>query len=120
MPLRGRATARNFPKFLDGLLSHIGSYSLEGGRGNPGPPAGRGGMPIPAVRDLTDYYHLCARGLKGDHHGRFGTVRILRGKGRTSADPGPVPLQRRDGLRGQRASLGVCEVWEAVFRCTGL
>jgi hypothetical protein len=30
MPLRGRATARNFPKFLDGLLSHIGSCSLEG------------------------------------------------------------------------------------------
>jgi hypothetical protein len=29
MPLRGRATARNFPKFLDGLLSHIGSCSLE-------------------------------------------------------------------------------------------
>src|SRR5256885_160512 len=31
MPLRGRATARNFPKFLDGLRSHIGSCSLEGG-----------------------------------------------------------------------------------------
>jgi hypothetical protein len=30
MPLRGRATARNFPKFLDGLRSHIGSCSLEG------------------------------------------------------------------------------------------
>jgi hypothetical protein len=30
MPLRGRATARNFPKFLDGLLFHIGSCSLEG------------------------------------------------------------------------------------------
>jgi hypothetical protein len=30
MPLRGRAMARNFPKFLDGLRSHIGSCSLEG------------------------------------------------------------------------------------------
>jgi hypothetical protein len=30
MPLRGRATARNFPKFLDGLRSHIGSSALEG------------------------------------------------------------------------------------------
>jgi hypothetical protein len=30
MPLRGRATAGNFPKFLDGLRSHIGSCSLEG------------------------------------------------------------------------------------------
>src|SRR5919108_4299493 len=30
MPLRGRATARNYPKFPDGLRSHIGSCSLEG------------------------------------------------------------------------------------------
>jgi hypothetical protein len=30
MPLRGPATARNFPKFLDGLRSHIRSCSLEG------------------------------------------------------------------------------------------
>jgi hypothetical protein len=29
MPLRGRATGRNFPKFPDGLRSHIGSRSLE-------------------------------------------------------------------------------------------
>ncbi len=32
MPLRGRAMARNFPKFLDDLRSHIGSSSLEGPR----------------------------------------------------------------------------------------
>jgi hypothetical protein len=30
MPLRGRATGRNFPKFPDGLRSDIGSCSLEG------------------------------------------------------------------------------------------
>ena len=30
MPLRGRATARNFPEFLDGLRSPIRSCSLEG------------------------------------------------------------------------------------------
>ena len=30
MPLRGHATARNFPKFPNGLRSHIGSSSLEG------------------------------------------------------------------------------------------
>jgi hypothetical protein len=42
MPLRGRATARNFPKFLDGLRSHIGSCSLEG------PPLSRDKLPLEA------------------------------------------------------------------------
>jgi hypothetical protein len=32
MPLRGRATGRNFPKFPDGFRSDIGSCSLEGPR----------------------------------------------------------------------------------------
>jgi hypothetical protein len=32
MPRRGRATERNFPKFPDGLRSHIASCSLEGPR----------------------------------------------------------------------------------------
>ena len=32
MPLRGRATARNFPTFPNGLRSHIGSCALEGPR----------------------------------------------------------------------------------------
>ena len=30
MPLRGRATGRNSPKFPNGFRSHIGSCSLEG------------------------------------------------------------------------------------------
>ncbi len=42
MPLRGRAMARNFPKFLDGLRSHIGSCSLEG------PPWSRDTRPLRA------------------------------------------------------------------------
>jgi hypothetical protein len=44
MPLRGRATARNFPKFLDGLRSHIRSCSLEGPRlSRDQPPRGADG-----------------------------------------------------------------------------
>jgi len=43
MPLRGRATARNFPKFPNGLRSHIGRLFL--GRSY----VGRQDMPGPLV-----------------------------------------------------------------------
>ena len=44
MPLCGRATARNFPKFLEGLRSHIGSCSLEGPRLSRDPTFPRSGV----------------------------------------------------------------------------
>jgi hypothetical protein len=59
MPLRGRATGRNFPKFLDGLRSHIGSCSLEG------PPWARDRLPLRADVLLVSAVEVLAQSSAG-------------------------------------------------------
>jgi hypothetical protein len=60
MPLRGRATGRNFPKFPDGLRSNIGSCSLEG------PPLSRDKLLLRADSLRFSAVQVLAQSSSGD------------------------------------------------------